>query len=126
MLNVSMAEAQAVFDNHILAQDWEQASTDLRERALVHASRDISSLTYSSTTPRHKLVAAVCEQVLFLLALTGSDNKERLRAQRAGVQERSVEGASERYFEGATGRAISPDALAMLDGYVHRRIGRLR
>lgn len=125
MLDVSINEAQAVFDEHLMADEWEQASTSLKERALAHACRDISSLNYSSTIPRQKLVAAVCEQALFLMSLTATD-KERLKAQKLGVGERSVEGASERYFDKTLGKAFSPDALVLLEGYVHRRVGHMR
>lgn len=125
MLDVSISEAQAVFDEHLMADEWEQASTSLKERALAHACRDISSLNYSPTVPRQRLVAAVCEQALLLLSLTTAD-KERIKAQKLGVEERRVEGASERYFDKALGKVISPEALALLEGYVHRRVGHMR
>ena len=125
MLQVRKTEVQKVFNGHIFAESWESASSAKQDKVLAHATRDISTLNYSKDTPHSKLAAAVAEQILLLLSLNNSD-VERIKAQATGVKQRGVEGASEWYYDEKPGKVISPDAIAALDGYVHRRFGRLR
>ena len=125
MLKIRKSEVQAVFDTHLFADAWESISMAKQDRALAHASRDISTLNYSKDTPNVKLAAAVAEQILLLLSLNDSDT-ERIKAQATGVKQRGVEGAFEWYYDEKPGKLISPNAIAILDGYVHRRSGRVR
>ncbi len=125
MLNVTVSEVQQVFDNHLYSDVWDNASSATKQKAVVHASRDISTLNYSPDTPRVLLIAAVGEQILLLLSMTAAD-RERVKAQATGVKQRGVAGASEWYYDEKPGKVISPDAVALLGGYIHRRMGHIR
>ena len=123
MITITIAEAQTYFDSNLFAAPWDDASAAKKQQALDHAARDIGTLNYSRTTPRARLIDAVCEQALFLLTITHAE-RQRARMQALGVTDLRVEGASESYRAGA-GLLIAPQARAALDGYLHRRIGRI-
>lgn len=125
MLRVTVNEAQQVFNNHLFSESWDSASSTTKEKAVAHASRDIGALNYNPNTPRNLLIAAVCEQVLLLLNMTGAD-RERVKVMATGVKQRGVEGAFEWYWDDKPAKIISPDALALLDGYIHRKFGHIR
>lgn len=123
---VTVAEASEYFSAHLFADAWNAAAGTRRLAALAQAERDIMSLNFPRGVggpPYRTVQNAICEQALFLLQRTPSD-RERARAQQAGVKSRGVGDAREDY--NCKIQRISPDALQYLQGYVQRRLGSIR
>ncbi len=121
---MTIAQAQAYFDNRLHTDKWDSASTDNKQKALAQAERDLGNLPLANI-PAVKRNAAICEQALYLLSLTEAD-LQRYKAHSLGVSYRQIDRERENY-EG-TLQFIAPQAQAMLQGYMtrHRRMGGIR
>ncbi len=125
-VSVSVGQVQAVLDERLYTELWDEANGQTKIKAVAHACRDIGSLSFDSlAVPEDAIIGAVAEQALFLLELTLADRR-RVQAQNIGVKQRGVDQASEWYHDGKPGKLFSPDALNCLSGYLHRKFGGIR
>ena len=120
---ITVSEADEYFAARLYTAEWDAADDATKGKALAQAERDIRSINIAGTPPTLKIRFAICEQALYLLEKTPAD-RERARAQQAGVNSRGVGDAREDYNGNI--QRISPDALQHLQGYVQRRLGSIR
>lgn len=125
MAIVTIQQANEYFDARLHADVWDQASSADKQKALAQAGRDIGTVQMAKSPPSAVLIAAICEQVLFLLGKTTAD-LERTRIQQTGVKFRGVGDAREDYT-GAYAHICS-EAIQFIGPYIQaqRKFGGIR
>jgi hypothetical protein len=127
---VDLEDAEAYMAGVMAAAPWHEASVDMRERALVTATRRIrlTPMLIIEATPQQGVLDACCEEALHILATSDAASASAARALN-GVTSRTAGDASESYdvatvrelARGVRGPA-SPVAKAMLDALKVRRV----
>ena len=108
----TIEEADLYFTYRLNSSEWNEATLEVREAALVTAQRQILRVFDSTVEGAERLKEAQCEQSLFLLKF--GDGAER----RAALQAQGVKSAGivQETYE-SKGVAISPETAGILKDY---------
>ena len=125
MATVTIQQATEYFTTRLNTGAWDATDNLTKTKALAQAERDIATVQMAKNPPVDVLLAAVCEQALFLLNKTAADI-ERTRIQQTGVKFRWVGDAREDYT-GAYAHICS-EALQFIGPYIQlqRKFGGIR
>lgn len=91
-------EANKYFTDRLWAEEWDEATDELKRKSLTTAQRQIDGLKNSNKFTEEEYQRAVFEQTLFLLELSEED-RLRINLQEQGVKSVNISGAvSESYM----------------------------